>query len=465
VRAAFRETPATGFSVVPSGECFETRSERASSRVAQGQCATALLKPHEESAMTNPAAPEQVVESPYTRTLRPHTRQAEHATRDDIRLLSPDFYADPHPHFTWMRANAPVYWDDATGIWGIARYDDIMLVAREWETFCSGEGSRPDSSVPSMINFDPPQHTLRRRIISAGFTHRRVQDHEAFLRRKVRELLDAAAAKGSCDFVRDVATPLPMFMIGELMGLPEADHDMLLHWSDLFATGNAEIGLQVRDAVIAYADYIKRIIAARRGGSGEDLVSLAVNAVVDGERLSEDDLIFETMLVLVGGDETTRHVISGGLAALLEHPAQLAKLRANPELVASAVEEMLRWVTPIQNMNRTATRDIELRGQKIRAGDRMLLLYPSGNRDEAVFANPFVFDIERAPNDHVAFGGFGRHHCLGAQLARLELRVLFEELLARWSDVRLARPEKPLRRRRGTFVLGIEEMPVVVTRG
>jgi cytochrome P450 family 142 subfamily A polypeptide 1 len=401
--------------------------------------------------------------SPYTRTLRPHTRTAEHATRDDIRLLSPGFYADPHPQFSWMRANAPVYWDDATGIWGIARYEDIMLVAREWETFCSGEGSRPDSSVPSMINFDPPQHTLRRRIISAGFTHRRVQDHETFLRRKVRELLDAAAAKGRCDFVRDVATPLPMYMIGELMGLPEADHETLLHWSDLFATGNAEIGAEVGRAVIAYAEYIKRVIAQRRGGSAEDLVSLAVNAVVDGEQLSEDDLIFETMLVLVGGDETTRHVISGGLAALLEHPAQLAKLRAKPALVASAVEEMLRWVTPIQNMNRTATRDTELRGQKIRAGERMLLLYPSGNRDEAVFRDPFVFDIERTPNDHVAFGGFGRHHCLGAQLARLELRVLFEELLARWSEVRLAEPEKPLRRRRGTFVLGIEEMPVVVT--
>ena len=154
------------------------------------------------------------------------------------------------------------------------------------------------------------------------------------------------------------------------------------------------------------------------------MVSLAVNAVVDGERLTQDDLIFETMLVLVGGDETTRHVISGGLAALLEHPAQFARLRANPQLVPSAVEEMLRWVTPIQNMNRTATRDTELGGQKIRAGDRMLLLYPSANRDEAIFRSPFEFDIERRPNDHVTFGGFGRHHCLGAQLARLELRVL-----------------------------------------
>jgi cytochrome P450 family 142 subfamily A polypeptide 1 len=314
-----------------------------------------------------------------------------------------------------------------------------------------------------MINMDPPQHVLRRRIISAGFTQRRVQDHEPFLRRKVRELLGAVAARGACDFVRDIATPLPMYMIGELMGLPEADHDTLLHWSDLFATGDAENAEQVRDAVIGYAAYIKGIIAARRGANAEDLVSLAVNAVVDGERLSEDDLIFETMLVLVGGDETTRHVISGGLAALLDNPAQLRKLRANPRLVPSAVEEMLRWVTPIQNMNRTATRDAELRGQKIRAGDRMLLLYPSANRDETVFARPFEFDIERKPNDHVAFGGFGRHHCLGAQLARLELRVLFEELLAAWTHVELAEPERGLRRRRGTFVLGIEEMGVRFT--
>jgi cytochrome P450 family 142 subfamily A polypeptide 1 len=407
---------------------------------------------------------EVMADSPYLRTLRPGSRTAAHPTRDDVQLLSPDFYADPHERFTWMRAHAPVYWDDATGIWGIARHADVMTVAKDWETFCSGEGSRPDSSVPSMINMDPPQHVLRRRIVSAGFTPRRVQDHEPYLRRKVRELLAAVAARGECDFVRDVATPLPMYMIGELMGLPEADHARLLHWSDLFASGNADLVNEIRQAGIDYAEYIKRVIASRRGADGEDLVSLAVNAVVDGERLTEADLIFETMLVLVGGDETTRHVISGGLAALLEHPEQLAKLRANPALVPSAVEEMLRWVTPIQNMNRTATRDAELAGQKIRAGDRMLLLYPSANRDERAFARPFAFDVERRPNDHVAFGGFGRHHCLGAQLARLELRVLFEELLASWQHVELAEPLEPLRQRRGTFVLGIEAMPVRFTR-
>ena len=407
--------------------------------------------------------PVRVVDDRFTRTLRPGTRSASHATRDDIRLLSPAFYADPHERFTWMRANAPVYWDDATGIWGIARHEDLMHVAKEWETFCSGEGSRPDSSVPSMINMDPPQHVFRRRIISAGFTQRRVQDHEPYLRRKVNDLIDAVAARGECDFVREIATPLPMHMIAELMGLPEADYEKLLHWSDLFATGNEALADQVRAAILEYSHYIVGIVAKRRGGSAEDLVSLAVNAEVDGERLTEEDLIFETMLVLVGGDETTRHVISGGLEALLRRPEQMAKLRANPALVPSAVEEMLRWTTPIQNMNRTATRDTELCGQKIRAGQRMLLLYPSANRDESVFERPFEFEIERAPNDHVAFGGFGRHHCLGAQLARLELRVLFEELLVRMPEIELVEPEKALPRRMGTFVLGIEEMPVRFT--
>jgi cytochrome P450 family 142 subfamily A polypeptide 1 len=396
---------------------------------------------------------------------RAGTRSAEHPTRPEIRLLSPDFYADPHPLFTWMRENAPIYWDDSTGVWGVTRYADVMHVAKHWQDFCSGKGSRPESSVPSMINTDPPEHNRRRGIISAGFTPRRVQDHEAYLRSKVGDLIDAVIEQGSCDFVRDIATPLPMYMIGELMGLPEADHAQLLEWSDLFATGGDEVSEAVGPAVQAYADYILAVIAERRGESGEDLVSLAVNAEPDGKPLSDVDLIFETMLVLVGGDETTRHVISGGLEALLRNPGEMQKLQADRSKLPSAIEEMLRWVTPIQNMNRTATRDLELGDQKIREGDRLLLLYPSANRDAEVFADPFRFDIERSPNDHLAFGGYGRHHCLGAQLARLELTVLFEEVLERMPDIALAEPERSLPRRRGNFVLGVEELPVRFSPG
>lgn len=396
---------------------------------------------------------------------RAGTRTPEHPTRPEIQLLSPDFYG---PRFeeltTWMRAEAPMYWDDTVGIWGAAAYEDVKRLSRDWRTFCSGQGSRPESSVPSMINMDPPEHTRRRRMVSAGFTLRRVQDHEPYLRQRVTELIDSVVERGECDLVTDIATPLPMYMIGELMGLPEADHDQLLHWSDLFATGGEEIRDEVVAAVHAYSAYILQRVAERRGGTAEDLVSLVVNADDDQGPLTDLDLVFETMLVLVGGDETTRHVISGGLEALLRHPDQLDRLRAEPELLPGAIEEMLRWVSPIRNMNRTATRDVEVNGQQVLEGERILLLYPSANRDESVFDEPYRFDITRSPNDHVAFGAFGRHHCLGAPLARLELRVLFEEVLARLPDLTLATDDE-LPRRRGNFVLGLDHVPVTFTTG
>ncbi len=390
---------------------------------------------------------------------RAGTRTPDHPTRDEIRLLSEDFYAEFDELTTWMRAEAPMYWDDSIGIWGAAAHADVMRMSRDWRTFCSGKGSRPESSVPSMINFDPPEHTRRRRLISAGFTRRRVEDHEPYIRAKVNALIDAVADRGECDIVRDIATPLPMYMIGELMGLPEEDHHQLLHWSDLFATGGSEIRDEVVEAVRQWWEYITVKIDQRRHSEAGDLISLVVNPRDGEEPLSDVDLVFETMLVLVGGDETTRHVISAGVAALLQHPDQLAALRADPSLMPGAIEEMLRWATPVRNMNRTATCDVEVHGQQVREGDRILLLYPSANRDESVFTDPFRFDITRTPNEHVAFGAYGRHHCLGAPLARLELRVLFEELLRRLDDLELA-SDDPLPRRRGNFVLGLNSVPV-----
>jgi cytochrome P450 family 142 subfamily A polypeptide 1 len=392
---------------------------------------------------------------------RAGTRTPEHPTRPEIQVLSPDFYAEFDALTTWMRAEAPLYWDDTAGIWGAASHALVTRMSRDHHTFCSGKGSRPESSVPSMINTDPPDHTRRRRLVGAGFTPRRVADHEPYLRRKVTELIDSVIDRGECDIVADIATPLPMYMIGELMGLPEQDHDQLLHWSDLFATGGEEIRSEVEAAVIAYNDYIMAKVERRRGGTATDLVSLIVNADFD-EPLSDIDVMFETMLVLVGGDETTRHVISGGVEALLRNPDQLEQLRGDPSLLPGAIEEMLRWATPVRNMNRTATTDVDIDGQHIAEGDRILLLYPSANRDETVFADPFRFDIRRSPNDHVAFGAYGRHHCLGAPLARLELRILFEELLARLKDLELATDE-PLPTRRGNFVLGLDSVPVRFT--
>ena len=388
---------------------------------------------------------------------------AGHPTRPEIQLLSPDFYANFDELTEWMRQEAPLYWDDSTGIWGAASHELVSMMSREWHTFCSSKGSRPESSVPSMINFVAPEHTKRRRLVGNGFTPRRVADHEPYLREKVTQLIDSVIDKGSCDIVADIATPLPMYMIGELMGLPEEDNDTLLHWSDIFATGGETIALaDVQMAVIGWNDYIMKKVNERRGKDGQDLVSLIVNAEWEGESLSDVDIMFETMLVLVGGDETTRHVISAGTAALLQNPDQLALLKSDMSLLPSAIEEMLRWASPIRNMNRTATKDVIVNGMQNRENDRVLLLYPSANRDAKVFDNPHSFDITRTPNDHVAFGAYGRHHCLGAPLARLELKILFEEMLNRFDNLQLA-TDQPLISRRGNFVLGLNEVPVTFT--
>lgn len=386
-------------------------------------------------------------------------RTPEHPVRDGVVVMDPAFHADPFDHFRWMHEHAPVYWDDVTGLWAITRHEHVSHIEADWRTYCSVKGSRPESSVPSMINLDPPEHTRRRRIVSSGFTPRRVAAHEGFLRTTVRRLMDAFDDRRHCDFVNDIAKSIPLQMIAKLMGLPAADEDKLLHWSDLFATGGEEIRDQVVEAVFEWIEYISAELATRTDPEAEDLISLLIHD--EGDPLSTDALVYETMLILVGGDETTRHVMSGGLEALLLHPEQWHMLLEDRSLLPNAIEEMLRWVTPVRNMNRTATRDVDLGGQRVLEGDRLLLLYQAANRDPAVFDDPYRFDITRAEaRDHVAFGANGRHYCLGAQLARLELRVLFEEVLDRWPDLALAEPGGPRPERTGNFVLGLDDLPV-----
>lgn len=388
-------------------------------------------------------------------------RTPEHATRADIVVMSLDFNADPLERMAWMRANAPIYWDDTSGLWAITRHEDIQRIEADHETFCSGQGSRPEVSLPSMIDNDPPEHTRRRRLVSSGFTPRRVAGHEEFLRATVTELIDNVIDRGACDFVNDIATSIPLRMIATLMGLPLADEDKLLHWSDLFATGATDEAFaeQVIGAVIEWVEYIVGEMSTRTDPEAEDLISLLM--FPEGEPMSAEDLIYETMLILVGGDETTRHVMSGGLEALLLHPEQFEALKHDRSLLPGAIEEMLRWVTPVRNMNRTATVDVELGGQKILKGDRTLLLYLSGNRDEEQFGpNAHEFDIFRTPNKHQAFGANGRHNCLGANLARLELTVLFQEVLDRLPEIRLVGPQEKRPERSGNFVLGLESLPV-----
>jgi cholest-4-en-3-one 26-monooxygenase len=389
----------------------------------------------------------------------------DHPTRPEVRLLDGRFYAgDPHRHFRWMREHAPLYRDEPGGVWGVTLHEDIISMSRDPETFCSRGSSRPDAPViPSMINMDDPAHRRRRNLVNKGLTPRRVLDHEPRVRQICTELIDRVAPRGRCDFVRDVAAPLPMIVIGDMLGVEPEDRDVLLHWSDdLIAATSATASPEVADAgaraFVEYADYAHRVIRDRRTRPRDDLMSILVHAEIDGERLDDEEIMQEGLLILVGGDETTRHVISGGMEALIRNPAERRRLIDDPTLVPSAVEEMLRWVTPIQNMNRTATRDVELRGQRIREGDKLLLLYPSGNRDERVFDDPFRFDVGRAPNDHVAFG-HGAHFCLGASLARLELRVMFEELLRRLPDLALE-SDAPLPLRPSNFIVGLEVMPV-----
>ncbi len=384
-----------------------------------------------------------------------------------IDLLDGDFYAsEPHAAFRWLRERAPVYWDEKNRVWGIARHAHIQEVAKAPQLFCSGGGSRPDSPpIPSMINMDDPLHKRRRGLVNKGFTPRRVEEQEARARAAGRGLLDAVAARGACDWVNDVARHLPMIMIGDMLGVDEADHERLLKWSDDMLLGtNVNASPAVRMAAMqaggAWIAYHAGIVAQRRASPPQgDLIGALINAEIDGERLDDEALRQEALLILIGGDETTRHVLTGGLYELLRNPAQKQALLREPSRIPTAVEEMLRWVTPIQNMNRTATEDVSFHGAPIRKGDKLLLLYPSANRDEAVFHEPDRFDAARDPNEHLAFGGYGPHFCLGASLARLELRVMFEELLARLPDVELASDAKPPMRR-SNFITGIEHLPI-----
>jgi len=393
----------------------------------------------------------------------------DHPANPLVRLLDGTFYAsDPHPHFQWMREHAPVYWDATGEVWGIAGYADVLAISKDPQTFCSRGGIRPDApALPHMIDMDDLDHRQRRALVSKGFTARQVQEREPRIRAIAIDLIDRAKACERFDFVKEIAAWLPLIVIGDMLGVEAAHYDDLLRWSDDMVLGTGAIALErmqrASQAFDEYLDYQRRVIASRRAKPLEnDLVSVLVHADVDGEKLTDAELLMESLLILIGGDETTRHVITGGMYQLLKHPEQRLALAQDPSAIPTAVEEMLRWVSPIQNMARTASRDVVLRGQTIEAGQKVLLLYPSANRDASVFPDPFTFDIARASNEHLAFG-FGAHFCLGASLARLELRVVFEEILRRMPNLELLGHDPPPLRV-SNFITGIEEL-LVAHRG
>jgi cytochrome P450 family 142 subfamily A polypeptide 1 len=319
--------------------------------------------------------------------------------------------------------------------------------------------------MPMMISMDDPAHRRRRALINRGFTPRRVDALEPKVSQMCRSIIDRICEQGSCDFVWDVAAPLPLLVIAELLGFDEDTYDDLLRWSDdmLRATTSApsdELAQAALEANLAFRELQLRVIGNRRSEPRDDVISILCNAEIDGQRLNDESIVSECLLLLIGGDETTRHVISGGMRALLEHPAQWADLRDNEALLPNAVEELLRWISPVKNMSRIVTSDVELRGQRLAAGDYIINFYPSANRDESIFDRADQLDIRRDPNPHLAFG-FGHHFCLGASLARLELRVMFRELAARLPELALTTDQLPIRA--SNFVSGLESMPISFT--
>lgn len=387
----------------------------------------------------------------------------------DQLILDRDLYAgDPHPFFTWLRANQPVYCDP-TGTWTLTKHEDIRAAERQPLLFSNAKGSRPNvPPQPSLIDSDDPWHGAQRRLVAQGFTHRQMQLYEEHVRSVARRLVDDVIDAGSCDVVAAFAKPLPMTLIGEMLGASPDDYDRLQHWSDQMIGGSDDpacVTDDVVNAAFAYYAYITDVIASRRLQPGDDLVSTLVHSTIDGASLDDDHVVGNALLLLVGGNETTRSVITGGLHALLTNPDQLALAIAGAQtgtVSAGVVEECLRWVTPLNNMNRVTAAEVEVRGVTIPAGVQVLMSYISANRDEDVFVDPFRFDVMRDPNPHLSFG-FGPHLCLGAQLARLELRVIFTEVLARLHHLRLADPEFEPVYSHSSFVRGIQSLPIAFT--
>lgn len=391
----------------------------------------------------------------------------------DPRLDDPDSFvaAVPHESFARLRLEAPVFRQecpDGTSFWVLTKYEDIVAVSTDSVTFSSARGTNIEDMQGGtelmMLNMDPPRHTKLRNLVSKGFTPRMVRLLEPHVREIAKQIIDDVAQRGECDFVTDVAAELPLQVIAELIGVPLEERHLLFQWSNqMIGLGDLEYGndmalaTQAAASMFAYAD---KLATERRERPRSDLVTALIDAEVEGEQLTplEFDVFF--MLLAVAGNETTRNLISGGMLALFEHPDQYRRLLEEPALIPSAVEEMLRWVSPVMYFRRTATRDTEVRGQRIREGEKVTIWYIAGNRDEEAFPEAGAFDVARDPNAHLGFGGGGAHFCLGASLARLEIRIMFEELLRRLPDVQLV---GPVARLRSNFINGIKHMPVRFT--
>src|SRR5438874_3011765 len=414
---------------------------------------------------------------------------------DEINLLDLGIFerGEAHAAFRVLRRESPVHWnpgnDELKGFWSLLKYEDVLFVSRHPDVFSSAKGingpglrdpeNNPNATAQpggiSIITMDPPRHVKIRRLVNKGFTPRAVNAMEPRIRQITRTLLDRLADRNECDFVVDVASQLPLAVICGLMGIPEQDWPLMFqltnqtlgaadpeYQAEVVPEGErgtvaatTRTGLAGRLRMIAFfADLLKQ----RRSALENDLVSTLLESEVDGERLDEVDILAFCFLLVLAGNETTRNAISGGLQVLCEHPEERAKLQSKMSLIDTAVDEILRWTSPLHHMSRRTMAEVEIRKTTIHAGDPVLMWYPSANRDEDVFPDPYRFDITRQPNEHLAFGTH-EHFCLGAGFAKKEIKVMFEELFARYPDIQLAGPPARLR---SNFINGIKRMPVVL---
>lgn len=395
-------------------------------------------------------------------------------TAPAVNLLDLDTYRDgpPHDYFTWLRNHEPVRWHPsdtlaAPGFWVITKYWDVINIERDAKLFSSAARGAlfedpAEGTDLMLINQDPPQHTRLRNLVARAFTPRVMKALEPHIRDAARQIVDRVADGGECDFVTDLAAELPLVVICEMMGVPVDERHKVFDWSNrMIGHEDPEFGTNAEDGRVAALElyaYAQELADDRKANPREDIVTTLVTAELDGEKLTDVEFNAFFLLLAVAGNETTRNLISGGMLTLFEHPDQRELLVSDLEAhLPGAVDEMLRYVSPVKYFRRTATADTEVRGVPIRAGDNVTLWYGSANRDEEIYDDPQTFDITRTPNEHIAFGGRGPHYCLGVALAKLEIRVMFEEILTRLPGIELAGEPSRLR---SLLINGIKHMPV-----
>ncbi len=399
---------------------------------------------------------------------------------EDIDLTDGRNFVDAVP-FDWfrrLRQESPVYWHPMDGsprggFWCVTDYEDCVAVNRDWEHFSSYRGGALFQDMDEanleqqrlmMLNMDPSMHTRYRRLVNKGFTPKMIRDLRATTVRYADQIIDAVCERGTADFVEEISAELPLLVIAEILGIPQEDRHRVFDWSNRMV-GNEDPEYQVTEEaageaamqVYAYADELS---SAKRNAPSDDVISVLLEAEVEGEKLDQMEIDLFFLLLIVAGNETTRNLMSGAMTAFFDHPDQWQRLLADRSLLPAAVEEMLRFVTPVMHFRRTATTACSLGGQDVQEGDKVVFWHIAANRDESVFDDPDAFDVGRDPNPHIAFGGGGPHFCLGANLARMEITVMFERLLDRLPDIRL---DGQVQRLRSNFINGTKHLPVAFT--